>query len=258
MIFNRSDYDQLTTLFDPEARYAGYRPAIKEAPNGDTKVCPNCDGGTRRSGHPVGAPSCGTCDGSGRVPNVDHQKRYLHVALKYSPPEWAVAHLARAHFEACCVAEALGVPAAYYPRAEFGALRVLWYPEGAGSEEHTDFDLFTTVAYRETPADLERHPGVKADWSRVIGTRRDAAEAISPGLHIGEIGELVGLGPATPHRVPGRPYVQRSIVYFAIPDHAARLPCKAPAHGGWPNTCAGGPTVGEWLADRYARSRVYK
>lgn len=40
----------------------------------------------------------------------------------------------------------------------------------------------------------------------------------------------MGLGPATPHRVPARPYVQKSIVYFAMPD--------------------------QWVAERIARSRV--
>lgn len=273
-IFTSQDYWHLHTLFDGvrehgnalvDARtpYPGYRPEVIEAPNGDTKECPACGGA---------APfaydrCCRACRRTGRVPNVDAQKRYLHVALKYNPPAWAEAYLARAHWHACRVAEALGVPAAYYPRAADGTLRVLEYPAGAGSAEHTDFDLFTIVCYRSTPEDLEfgRNGDVNDGGILHVGKRAaSAALAIDPHLHIGEIGALVGLGPATPHRVPARPYVQRSIVYFAMPDHAARLPPRTHRFDG--SSCVGCygpglgclPTVGQWLKERIARSRVYK
>jgi hypothetical protein len=363
MIFDANDWNRLATLFDgvhplgPIAYescltgwtpYPGYNPETVEAPNGDTKVCPNCDGGTRRSGHPAGAPSCSVCHGSGRVPNADAAddcsecegrgwnrgkltghalkcsqcagtgrvpnvdagpagKRYLHVAEKYLAKhpalEWPREYLARAHYELCRVARALGVPAAYWPSEQHTTLRVLEYPSaghrfadfytdypcehcgvlwgtlaknhelgtaravcpalapGAGTAEHTDFDLFTIVCWRETPRDLERLDAYEEGGMGVYPERLDT---VSPGLHIGEIGELVGIGPATPHRVPARPYVQRSIVAFAIPDHAARLPGttrKAPFHTPghyWTDleVDVPGPTVGEWLHERMARSRV--
>ena len=196
---------------------------------------------------------CKACSGTGRAPG----KKYLHVAPKYNPPAWAREYLARAHFEACRVATALGVPAAYRPHEAYGALRVLDYPPGAGTVEHTDFDLFTIVLWRSHPADLERTPcdAARAPLPAIRG--RITAEAISPGLHVGEIGELVGLGPATPHRVPARPYAQKSIIYFAIPDHAARLPCDACDRTG-EDHADHALTVGEWLDERMKRSRVYK
>lgn len=348
--FNASDHARLATLFDgvrrkneagglgPLAPYPGYRPEVREAPNGGTKACARCSG-TRLNPTALSTELYRPCEAcvDGRVPNVDITKRYLHVAPKYNPPAWAVEYLARAHYEACRVAEALGVPAAYYPRVADGTLRVLEYPSaaceyegvitgnghwrcvtcgheqmaspggpsdrvcpalapGAGTAEHTDFDLFTIVLWRSHPVDLERgraargrmmghslagfgggpndipscvHCGEvapepdstcwdayeKHDVKHAIGGGRAEAEAISPGLHIGEIGELVGLGPATPHRVPARPYAQKSIVYFAMPDHAAQLP--GTGAGGFPPQYVGanGPTVGEWLRERIARSR---
>jgi hypothetical protein len=198
-LFSATDHAKLCSLFGPE--YAGYKPTVAEAPNGDG--------------------------------NVDHGKRYLHVALKYDPPEWARFYLARAHWEACRVAEAIGVPDAFYPRVENGTLRVLEYPPGAGSAEHEDFDLFTVHCYRSTPDDFVR--------TRAVDER---ADAIRHGVHIGQIGALVGLGKATPHAVVARDYAQQAIVYFAMPANGARLPS--------------GVTVAEWLADRYARSRVYR
>lgn len=271
MIFDERDYAKLATLFkgvsaDPEfpfwtgpsgpafPPYAGYKPETREAPNGDTKLCPECGG----LGDERWRPCKGACRGTGRVPNVDASKRYLHVALKYNPPEWALKYLARAHWEACRVAEALGVPAEFYPRTADGTLRVLEYPAGAGSAEHTDFDLFTILCWRSHPEDLELYPELYPEDGH--HPRLEDARAMSPGLHIGELGELAGLGPATPHRVPARPYVQRSIVYFAMPDHAARLPdsciCPRPDWNGHRKSCMSGLTVGEWLTERVARSRV--
>jgi hypothetical protein len=250
VIFDRKRYDLLNEIVfasegddEHELRYPGYRPEVKEIPNGDGKV--------------------------------DATKRFAHIALKYLDApgsEWMSDFakralreaLAVAHFEACRVAEALGVPAAFYPRAEFGALRLLEYPPGAGSEEHTDFDLFTVLCYRETPGDLELLEGGDAAHEMIVGRYAKATD-IDPHLHIGEIGELVGLGPATPHRVPARDYVQRSIVYFAIPDHAARLPRRVEGVSRYAQSgeiagvsYAPDQTVGEWLKERLARSRVYK
>jgi hypothetical protein len=305
MILNAQDHARLATLFarDDEAGgqgagapvYPGYRPAVKEAPNGDTRECATCNG------HGYDPPLvCPTCADSGRVPNVaPDTARYLHVAEKYNPPEWARAYLARAHWEACKVATALDVPDAYYPRPEDGTLRVLEYQSGGFQPEHTDFDLFTIVCYRSTLEDLQI--GIKAgkylahdlgglgdstppscnrcgevlpeaDSSCFgIGSALDTrgyspeqrrlvqeAMRMSPGLHIGEIGELVGLGPATPHRVPARPYTQQSIVYFAMPSHAARLPMTSARGGQTVENTWRPATVGEWLKERLARSRVYE
>jgi len=202
-IFTEEDYAHLHVLF--RKGYAGYKPDVLEVPTGDGKV--------------------------------DTHKRYLHVALKYNPPSWALWYLARAHFEACRIAEAIGVPAEFYPKVENGTLRVLDYPAGAGSAEHTDFDLFTVHCYRSTPEDFKR--------SRPVDPR---AEAIDPHVHIGEIGDIVGLGNATPHLVPERPYAQQAIVYFAMPAQDAFIY----------NANGYRKTVREWVAERTARSRTYR
>lgn len=206
MIFNATHHAELASLFrgnDDGVPYAGYKPDVLEAPNGDGKI--------------------------------DATKRYLHVALKYDPPDWARWYLARAHFEACRIAEAIGVPAEFYPKVENGTLRVLEYPAGAGSAEHTDFDLFTVHCYRSTPEDFVIVDGPK---------RPTQATDIDPQVHFGDIGQEIGLGPATRHGVPERPYPQKAIVYFAMPANGARMP--------------DGSRAIDWIADRYARSRVYR
>ena len=197
-LFTHEDHSKLATLFN--ANYAGYRPETLEAPNGDG--------------------------------NVDVTKRYLHVALKYAPPEWAIAYLAHAHFAACQVAEALKVPDAYYPKVENGTLRVLEYPAGSGSAAHTDFDLFTVHCYRDTD-DFERLDAVDP-----------RAEKVDPHVHLGDIAQEIGLGTATRHQVNARDYPQRAIVYFAMPANNAVMP--------------NGQGALEWIADRYKRSRVAK
>jgi hypothetical protein len=232
MIFSRDIYDRIASLafFDG---YPGFRPHVTELPNGDGKA----DGG----------------------------KKYSHVAMKYltrgSQDDLVLkGFLAAAHFEACRVAEALQVPAEYYPRVADGTLRILEYPAGVGSEEHTDFDLFTILCYRETLTDLQL---TLRDWAPKKGPDTiEAARMIDPHMHIGELGELVGLGPATPHMVVARPYVQRSIVYFAMPDHDVKLPVYAISRAQLyqdprPQECLP-VTVGEWLSERMARSRTYK
>ena len=58
-------------------------------------------------------------------------------------------------------------------------------------------------------------------------------------------------------RVPARPYAQKSLIYFAIPDHAAALPAPytfpAMVVGSRPAVTV--HTVGAWLDDRMKRSR---
>lgn len=203
MILNHYDYQNLHAMvFQPD--YPGYKPRVFEAPNGDGRL--------------------------------DTGKRYAHVSQKYVHPHYATQQYLRcvydqAFYEACRVADELKVPLSYWPERAHSALRVLEYPFGAGSEQHTDFDLFTILCYRNGPGLVRDDPTV------------ETLDAVSPELHIGELGELCGLGPATPHRVEPRydGEVQKSVVFFAVPDYFAPLPS--------------GQTVGDWMAERKSRSR---
>jgi hypothetical protein len=144
----------------------------------------------------------------------------------------------------------LEVPPEFYPRAADGTLRILDYPAGVGyGEKHTDFDLFTVCCYRSDPCALKLDDLPEGLHDLTAGRHAKATD-IDPRLHIGEIGELVGLGPATPHYVEPRPEAQQSIVYFAIPDHDAVLETRNPG------LHERDITVGSWLAERIARSRV--
>lgn len=197
MLFTEDEHTTLSALFT--TIYPGYRPSVLEAPNSDG--------------------------------NVDSSKRYLHVALKYNPPTWAIAYLARAHFEACKIAEALEIPDQYYPKVENGTLRVLDYPPGAGAAVHTDMCMFTVHCYRNSTEDFVRLDPVDP-----------RAESVDPNVHIGDLGAEIGLGLATRHTVPERPYRQKAIIYFSMPANNAVLP--------------NGGRAMEWLAERYAKSRV--
>lgn len=215
---NRLDYDRLHSIVF-RGDYPGYRPEVRELPNGDGKA--------------------------------DAEKRYAHVADKYLENAWhenqwdtdeLYEELKAAHRLSLRVADALQVPAAFRPRLEYGALRVLEYPAGATSNLHTDFDLFTLMVYRDQPECFVAHEPWTGDTRTDL--RLDAARKLNAQLHIGELGELIDLGPATPHEVVASATPQHAIVYFAIPDHAAVLPT--------------GQTVGEWLEERLARSRTYR
>lgn len=161
-------------------------------------------------------------NGDGRV---DAQKRYAHVATKYLErdpnPARATelnAFLLKAHALAIAAAYDLGAP-----RPELGAcaLRVLEYPPGVGGAPHYDFDVFTLNLWRSEP---------------------NAGLGLAEPVHMGEIGELLGLGPARLHHIDPSPEPQQSLVYFVLPRHD--LPLSL--------------TVGSWLEKRYARSRVSK
>jgi hypothetical protein len=209
MIFTAEDYAKLHTLFDLEG-YAGYKPDVVESPNGD------------------GA--------------LDEGKRYLHVALKYDPPEWALSYLARAHFEACRIAEIMGVSDEFYPRVENATLRVLDYPVNCGTEPHTDFDLFTIDCYGSL--------GTACEYKCPDGVWREEDPPYKR-WHLGEIGEIIGLGKADEHRVLPVSEPRQSIVYFAMPDMHSDLPVNI---DGVNDSCS----VQSWLDERYARSRTYK
>lgn len=215
--FNRTDFDQLSTLFDPEANYKGYKPAVRERPDGDARV--------------------------------DTEKKFLHVALKYNPPEWALRLLARAHMAASEIAERLSVPSAWRPAIENATLRVLYYPVGAGTEEHTDFDLFTVNCWRDPVGDM---------WARVGNGGSCITNDYMP-FHVGELGTMCGMGTATRHLVSPRDYEQRAIVYFASPAMATPLPMPitfphVPAENRPEVTVT---TTGAWQIERANRSRVY-
>lgn len=205
---NQESYDRLHEIVFNSGNYPGYRPEVVESPNGD---------GVK-----------------------DAQKRYAHVAMKYlrawhSTPFYRWRELYDALFEchslAVKVAEQLNAPRHLFPSVDHSCLRVLEYPAGAGSAPHTDFDLFTLALWREPWYGLECSSS---------GSRFEPWDCAGFDVHMGEIGQLAGLGKVLMHSVMPAPFVQHSIVYFAIPDHNAPLA----------NT-----TVGEWIAERVARSR---
>jgi hypothetical protein len=193
--------------------YPGYRPEVREAPAGDGRI--------------------------------DFDKRYAHIATKYLYPAgrepWGTAAergvlldaLLAAHREAYDVAVALGVPNPYRPNLYYGALRVLEYAPGVGSESHQDLSLFTTHLYRNVQEPF---------WREQCDRLPAAALALNPWLHLGRLGELVGLGEATVHGVHGAEVTQEAMVYFAIPNHDVALP--------------DGERVGAWVDREIAKMRV--
>lgn len=220
-MFDRSEYDLLSSIVF-RRDFPGFRPDVKELPNGDGKV---------------------------------DEKQYAHISLKYlagfgtSRERLLLTRaLFVAHETAERVADALAVPQAYRPDIRYGALRVLKYPAQTGfSHKHTDLDLFTLACYRDQPDMFVVDPTrelalLPEDLERIM-----AAIDINPGLHLGELCELIGTGPATPHSVLASEETQHSIVYFAIPDWDAKLPLS---HG------RERATVKDWLNERMARSRT--
>lgn len=191
-------------------------------------------------------------------PNGDRNAgtyRYAHVALKYLPG-WGdadardelVGYLVAAHHQAEPVYDALGGPQQYRPDIRYGALRVLEYEPGAYSPVYTDASLFTLHLYRNVQEPFKR------DWQG-IAPPSERALAINPGLHLGRLGEIVGLGKATPHWTEPTTERQHAIVYFAIPDHAAQLPKQHGGHDHIKWTIDAGETVGAWIDRTIAAMR---
>jgi hypothetical protein len=204
-MFTQSQYETLHHLvFRPD--YLGYKPTVQEIPNGDGKV--------------------------------DAEKKYAHVAFKYfrtSDEAALMSHFVySAHWYAEQAAKASGIPREFWPDIRYGALRVLDYPPGAVSNKHEDFDLFTLMMYRDQPECF------RAD--EVDAPLLEKIRAINPQAHLGQLGQEIGLGQATPHEVVASSTPQHSIVYFAIPDWDATLPS--------------GIKVKDWLNERMARSRT--
>ncbi len=211
MIFTAADYDILASIvFQPD--YPGNATArgVIESPNGDGKL--------------------------------DTGKRYAHVAIKYLDKMdtennhrgvlWNALYAA--YTQAMRVASRLQVPDAFLPSFEHGALRVLEYPPGAGSEVHTDVGLLTLMCYRDQPEHF--HYAGK-------GHTESLAHDLDPQLHMGRIAREIGMVPAADaHYVSGSATTQHSIVYFAVPDHDATLP--------------NGQRLGDWL-DREMQKMRY-
>lgn len=195
MRFTKEEYDEIYSLTFDTPGYKGYRPEVQEAPNGDGKW--------------------------------DEQKKYAHIATKYSPSPRLFEFYGRAFGEATRVYRELDIPSHLHPSWGNSCMRILDYPPGAESAEHTDFDLFTIQLYRDQPEGFVR-----------TGTVDQTDESISTGIHFGEMAEVAGLRKAMPHRVKALDVRQRSIVFFAIPPKDSSL-----------------ITVGDWLDERYARSR---
>jgi hypothetical protein len=196
----KEDYDIISKkVFNLE--YAGYRPTVKEIPNGDG--------------------------------NVDNTKRFAHVAEKYTKDAYLLELLYKGHQLALSVAKALNIPEAFMPVRQYSALRVLEYPVGSFSYEHEDFDLFTLMLYRDQPDKFNYH------WDNMPSN----VKVLNEQCHLGQIAAELGVGQAVKHSVSPSDTVQHSIVYFAIPDHKSILPS--------------GISVGNWLEERLARSRVY-
>ncbi len=244
-MFSKEEYDALHALVF-RSDYSGYKPTVIEIPNGDGKA--------------------------------DSEKRYAHVAPKYfttEQQEWdLMPFLTKAHNLALACADIAKVPQEFLPDIRYGALRVLDYPPGAISNLHEDFDLFTLMIYRDQPDRFVSHDGPQLGGSspmswppgsldpglvnpnRIVALHPDGSVSrtkdegrairkirlLNKQAHLGQLGEAIGLGKATPHEVLASETRQHSIVYFAIPDHEAELP--------------GGMNVRDWLNERMARSRT--
>jgi isopenicillin N synthase-like dioxygenase len=226
-LFTASEYAHLHSLVFNE-NYAGYKPNVVESPNGDGRK--------------------------------DEQKRYAHIAEKYtglgcglntSSYSFLNDCLDRAHDLAMQVAITIGVPREFWPVRKYSALRVLEYNSEAITNEHTDFDLFTLMCYRNIPNYfIGKEPRHKTEYKKNMGPINFSegllthAKQLNAQLHFGEILEEVDPNTyrATPHEVVASngPW-QYSVVYFSIPSHEALLPS--------------GITVGKWLEERISRSR---
>lgn len=199
MILTASDYHRLHSLvFKPN--YPGYKPNVIESPNGDGKK--------------------------------DIGKRYAHINYSYMTftdiDTVFYEYLNKCHQYALDMSVRLGIPQDFWPNPTKSTLRVLEYPPGSTSVEHTDFDLFTVNLYRNT------------DNLRVTNTSYPRPVDI----HYGEMLEIINpTYTATSHLVDANKdgLTQYSLVYFAIPNHNAVLP--------------NGMMVKDWLEERIPRSR---
>lgn len=158
----------------------------------------------------------------------DDKKRYAHVALKYNPCPELLEYFYAAYAEARRVHFALDAPRHLAPAVEECCLRILEYGPTAFSAEHTDFDFMTLQLYRDWKPGFVR-----------VGEVRPGDEEVSEGIHFGEMAEVAQFRPAMRHAVRPNPFkTTRSIVFFVLPSRDAAL-----------------ISAGQWLDERYARSR---
>lgn len=200
---NKEEFDKLREYAFSDDN-PGWKPGVQEAPNGDGEW--------------------------------DRTKRFAHLAPKYfddSTPTFVVDAWAAGMREAERASRQLGIPAAMMPGPD-STLRILEYPPGATSAEHTDFDLFTLRLYRNLES-----PFKYLGWGG-----RELAEARKDfeGIHFGEIMAVLSERfLATKHKVTATPAEwQYAAVFFAVPSWTAMLPC--------------GKTVHDWMQERKASS----
>lgn len=185
MKLTRETFDLLAT-YAFSARNPGYKPAVREAPNGDGVW--------------------------------DEQKEYAHIAPKYFTPDTPlevrkIYDDVLAYAEAMCLR--LGLPDGVFPGPD-STLRLLRYPPGATTAPHTDFDLFTLSLYRSHTNAFAYLGGDCAELQR--------AREISPGIHFGELmTEITGV-PATEHETWPLHVPSVSAVFFVIPPHEFVVP----------------------------------
>jgi len=204
-MWNKIDYGVMSSIVF-KTDYPGLKPTVVESPHGDGKL--------------------------------DTGKCYAHIALKYlkeyknvANVRVLMAYLNEANKLAYTCAKELGIPHEYLPNIEDSTIRILSYPPQAISNEHTDFDLFTLMMYRNQPECF--------NYCRNAPARE--FQAGYPQIHYGELLALVADYPATYHEVLSSEIPQESIVFFAMPSLTAILP--------------DGQTVRTWLKERKDRSR---
>lgn len=203
-IFNALDYAMLHQ-FAFSDKNPGYKPKVKEAPNGDGKI--------------------------------DQEKRYAHIANKYIANMPLAAQVEKTVFQqalakcqqvAISIAVDLGIPQPYWPDLEDSTLRLLEYNEKAGAEPHVDRPcLFTLMAYRNLPQYFEYVYDEENDYKKVA-VDLDRARRFNAQIHYGGLMPIiVPESSATKHQVKptGATGVwQYSAVFFAMPKLAAVLP----------------------------------
>lgn len=236
-MFNANDYRKLSDIVFAED-YPGYRPNIIEAPQGNDVW--------------------------------DTEKRFSHVAMKYlnnfcdsTKCSILTDYLLQATEKSIDIAIDLGVPKRFWPDYRYSNMRILEYPPGAVTAPHEDFDLFTTMLFRNTE-DNFKYLEKPLEHSTTIGHKQFSNfgeyttlhsrkikklhgrdyQHLNHKIHFGEILNLVNSNyEADKHEVVADLFnrTQYSIVFFAIPDWEAVLPS--------------GITVGKWLEERISRSR---
>ena len=217
MFKTKYDYDE--SAYDEIYRhvfhkgYPGYIPSVIESPNGD------------------------------HIWDLD--KRYAHIAKKYlddftsdniSQLAFLDSVLNDAKLISNKICQHLNIPKKYWGGDDC-TMRILDYPPGATTAPHTDFDMFTITLYRNTPDAFKYLDGEDDPLLKEARTH-------SCGIHLGELMTEITGAKATKHEVIATNNMQKSIVFFVVPDHKVILPS--------------GISVGDWMKERKERSRKEK